>query len=88
MNLWKCRYCMKTFFINQKDIHIRTSRHKFKARWAKYFSMYDQLIHALDEEKKLFNYSLEEYEARESDIIKELDQLLISGNFDNLPDEE
>ena len=88
MDQWNCRYCMKTFHINQKDFHTKTNRHKFKARWAKYFSTYDQLINMLNEDNKLFNYSLDEYNEKENDIIKELDLMLISGLFDNLPDEE
>ena len=86
--MWTCEYCFKTISLKQKDLHCKTNRHKFKARWAKYFSLYDELIKELDEDNKLLNYSLKEYEDREFDIIKELDQLLISGIFDETPDED
>ena len=85
---WRCNYCMKDFYVDCKSIHVQTARHKFKARWAKYFLMYDELIKQLDEDKKLLNYSPEEYETKEAEIIKELDELLVAGLFDNYPDSD
>ena len=87
MNMWNCKYCLKTINLNQKELHQATARHKFKARWVKYHNLYNEMIKELDSDHKLLNYSFEEYEARESDIIKELDELLTAGIFDDQPDD-
>ena len=87
MNLWTCAYCLITVRSEQKDLHCQTNRHKMRVRIKNYCDLYERLMKELDANKKLFNYSIEECESRESDIIKELDKLLAAGIFDNQADE-
>ena len=83
---WYCEYCLTTLKIEHKASHCETKKHKFQARLAKYCALYDKLIELLYEDKRLYNLSEEECDDREIHILKEVDQMLISGVFDNQPD--
>ena len=83
MDKWNCDCCLITVKNEQKDLHCKTNRHRMRARIKNYCDLYERLMKELESDKILFNYSLEECEEKESEIIKELDELLTAGIFDN-----
>ena len=79
---------MKTINEKRKKQHQLIKRHKYKARWYKYFEASDSLINRLNEEYENGMINIDEFNRIENEIYQELDESDDANYFSNLPDKD